>query len=209
MAIVRGSPAYRRLTLAMTFAGFSTFSLLYSVQPLLPPFAHDFRLSAEGASLAVSLATGPLAIGILFAGAFSDRIGRRPMMIAAMFLAGLFTLAAAVVPGWPLLLACHLLTGHALAGMPRWRWPMSARRSILARSDRRWGCISPAALYLFFYCLGSGPLGSAGGVAEQARLALPGCIALGSLALVISLILRGIPPLTQNVVTPPKPLGTD
>ncbi|AXJ95240.1 MFS transporter [Sphingomonas sp. FARSPH] len=114
----RGSAAYRRLTLAMLFAGFSTFSLLYAVQPLLPLFAREFRLSAEGSSLAVSLATGPLAIGILFAGVASDRIGRRPMMVAAMFAAGALTLAAAVVPGWHGLLALRLFTGLALAGVP-------------------------------------------------------------------------------------------
>ncbi len=74
--IALGTPAYRRLTLAMLFAGFSTFSLLYSVQPLLPLFAANYALSAEAASLAVSLATGPLAIGIVFAGFVSDRVGR-------------------------------------------------------------------------------------------------------------------------------------
>lgn len=116
--IALGTPAYRRLTLAMLFAGFSTFSLLYAVQPLLPLFAHDYALSAAGASLAVSLATGPLAIAILFAGVLSDRIGRRPLMIAAMFSAGLLTLAAAVAPGWHALLALRLLTGLALAGVP-------------------------------------------------------------------------------------------
>ena len=47
MPIARGSAEYRRLTLAMLFAGFSTFSLLYSAQPLLPLFAQDFHLSAE------------------------------------------------------------------------------------------------------------------------------------------------------------------
>jgi YNFM family putative membrane transporter len=113
-----GTPAYRRLTLAMLFAGFSTFSLLYSVQPLLPLFAVQFGLTAEGASLAVSLATGPLAIGILFAGFVSDRVGRRPLMIAAMFAAGALTLAAAVVPGWSGLLVLRFLTGVALAGVP-------------------------------------------------------------------------------------------
>lgn len=116
--IAKGTPEYRRLTLAMLFAGFSTFSLLYSVQPLLPLFAREFRVSAEGSSLAVSLATGPLAIGILFAGALSDRAGRRPMMVWAMFLAGIASLAAAAAPNWPLLLACRLLTGVALAGVP-------------------------------------------------------------------------------------------
>ncbi len=116
--IALGTPAYRRLTLAMLFAGFSTFSLLYSVQPLLPLFAAQFGLTAEGASLAVSLATGPLAIGILFAGFVSDRVGRRPLMIAAMFAAGALTLAAAVVPGWSGLLVLRFLTGVALAGVP-------------------------------------------------------------------------------------------
>ena len=99
--IALGTPAYRRLTLAMLFAGFSTFSLLYSVQPLLPLFAADYHLSAEAASLAVSLATGPLAIGILFAGILSDRVGRRPLMVVAMFAAGALTLAAALVQACP------------------------------------------------------------------------------------------------------------
>ena len=117
-ALSKGTTDYRRLTLAMLFAGFSTFSLLYSVQPLLPLFAQRFGVDAAGASLAVSLATGPLAVGILFAGALSDRIGRRPMMVAAMFLAGLFSLATAVAPNWTVLLALRFATGVALAGVP-------------------------------------------------------------------------------------------
>lgn len=40
-AIVRGTPTYRALTLAMLFANFSTFSLLYAVQPLLPCSLRD------------------------------------------------------------------------------------------------------------------------------------------------------------------------
>ena len=38
----RGGVAYRCLTVAMLFAGFSTFSMLYSVQPLLPLFATEY-----------------------------------------------------------------------------------------------------------------------------------------------------------------------
>ncbi|MBB3693691.1 MFS transporter [Sphingomonas sp. BK580] len=117
-ALAAGSPAYRRLTLAMLFAGFATFSTLYAVQPLLPLLATHFRLSAEAASLAVSLATGPLALGILVAGAVSDRVGRRPLMVAAMIAAAVLTVAAAVVPGWYGLLALRLLAGLALAGVP-------------------------------------------------------------------------------------------
>jgi YNFM family putative membrane transporter len=113
-----GTGAYRRFSLAMLVAGFATFSLLYSVQPLLPMFADEFRLSATEASLAVSLATGPMAIFILAAGAISDRIGRRAMMIRALFASAVLTLVSAAAPGWTGLLVLRLLTGLALAGIP-------------------------------------------------------------------------------------------
>lgn len=114
----RQSAGYRRLTVAMLFAGFSTFSMLYSVQPLLPLFAAEYGLSAEAASLAVSLATGPLAFGILVAGSISDRLGRRSLMVFAMVAAGACTFAAAAAPTWPTLLVLRLITGLALAGVP-------------------------------------------------------------------------------------------
>lgn len=117
-ALSRGSAATRRLTLAMLFAGFSTFSTLYAAQPLLPLFAADYRLSAEAASLAVSLATGPLAVAILVAGIVSDRLGRRPLMVLAMLAAALLTTAAGLAPGWGSLLVLRFLTGLALAGVP-------------------------------------------------------------------------------------------
>ncbi|MDB5696290.1 MAG: transporter [Sphingomonas bacterium] len=102
----------------MLFAGFATFSLLYATQPLLPLFAAEFGLSAEASSLAVSAATGPLAIGILIAGIVSDRLGRRPLLVVGMMAAAALTLLAAVVPGWWSLLALRVLTGLALAGVP-------------------------------------------------------------------------------------------
>lgn len=116
--LIAGTPAYHRLTWAMLFAGFATFSTLYAVQPLLPLLAAHYGLSAEASSLAVSLATGPLAVGILVAGALSDRWGRRPLMVAAMMAAAVLTLAAAVMPGWYGLLALRFLAGLALAGVP-------------------------------------------------------------------------------------------
>lgn len=116
--IAPGSTAYRRLSWALWLAGLSTFSLLYAVQPLLPGLADHYRLSAEGASLAVSLATGPLALGLLVAGPLSDRLGRRPLMVFAMFAGSVATLAAALAPGWGWLLAARVLAGVALAGVP-------------------------------------------------------------------------------------------
>ena len=116
--IERGTPAYRRLSFALLAAGLATFALLYSAQPLLPRFTVEFGVSPVEASLAVSLATGPMAVAILFAAVVSDRVGRGGIMRASLALSAVLTIAAAFVPGWTALLAVRALTGLALAGIP-------------------------------------------------------------------------------------------
>jgi YNFM family putative membrane transporter len=116
--IVPGTPAYRRLAWALLMAGFSTFALMYDVQPLLPVFARSFGVSAAIASLAVSFSTGALALALIPAGVLSDRIGRRPVMVASLFSSAALTLVSALLPGWPALLALRAAIGLALAGVP-------------------------------------------------------------------------------------------
>jgi len=113
-----GTPAYRRLSLALVIAGFATFSLLYCVQSLLPVFSQTFHVSATEASLVVSLATGALAVTLLVASVISDRVGRRQMMTLSLFAASTLTLLSTLIPGWHALLVSRLLTGIALAGIP-------------------------------------------------------------------------------------------
>ena len=48
-----GSADFRRISIALFLAGFSTFSLLYCVQPLLPVFASEFHVGAAQSSLAL------------------------------------------------------------------------------------------------------------------------------------------------------------
>ena len=65
MHVTPGTPAFRRVNLALTTAGFSTFLLMYAVQPLLPVFAHEFAISAPTSSLAMSATTGCLSVAML------------------------------------------------------------------------------------------------------------------------------------------------
>jgi MFS transporter, YNFM family, putative membrane transport protein len=116
--ISSGTAAYRRLSLALVIAGLATFSLLYSVQSLLPVFAKEFKVSAGESSLVVSLATGAMAITLLVASVISDSIGRRQMMAASLFAASVLTLVSVVLPGWHALLLTRFLIGIALAGIP-------------------------------------------------------------------------------------------
>jgi YNFM family putative membrane transporter len=114
----RGSQAYHRVSLALFLAGFATFSLLYCVQPLLPAFAGDFRVSPTKSSLALSLSTGFLAAAIPGAGAVSEVVGRRGLMFASLIGAAFLNMAAAVAPNWQALLTVRALEGFVLGGVP-------------------------------------------------------------------------------------------
>lgn len=113
-----GTPAYRRISLALFLAGFATFSLLYCVQPVLPELAAHFSLSPAGSSLALSVSTGSLAVAIFAAGALSQGRDKRRLMFASMALAALCNLLAALAPAWGALLAARALEGVLLGGVP-------------------------------------------------------------------------------------------
>ena len=114
----RGSPAYRRISIALFLAGFATFSLLYCVQPLLSEFAADFQVSAAESSLALSLSTVFLAVSIVCSGAVSESLGRRRLMFVSLCAASALTVIAALMPGWHSLLIARALVGVALGGVP-------------------------------------------------------------------------------------------
>ena len=81
-------PSFRRVCLALILSGFSAFSALYCVQPILPVFATDFNIAPAAASLAISISTMALAVGLIFAGPLSDAIGRKPVILASMTASG-------------------------------------------------------------------------------------------------------------------------
>lgn len=114
----RGTPAYRRATLALFCAGFATFAMLYCVQPLLPLLASHFAVSAASSSLALSLTTLSLALCLLVSGALAESWGRKPVMGLALTLACLLGLACVMAESWSLLLVLRALLGLALSGLP-------------------------------------------------------------------------------------------
>jgi MFS transporter, YNFM family, putative membrane transport protein len=117
-AIAAGTPDFKRINRAMAFGGFSTFALLYCVQPLMPLLARDFGLTPAQSSLALSLSTGMLAAALLASSMLSDRFGRKPVMTASMFSGGILTLLAAFTQNYDQLLVSRALLGLLIAGMP-------------------------------------------------------------------------------------------
>jgi YNFM family putative membrane transporter len=117
-AIASGSPEFKRINRAMAFGGFSTFALLYCVQPLMPLLARDFALTPAQSSLALSVSTATLAIALLVSSVLSDRVGRKSLMAASMFSGGLLTLLCAFTQGYGQLLVLRALLGFMFGGMP-------------------------------------------------------------------------------------------
>jgi YNFM family putative membrane transporter len=117
-ATAAGTPEFKRINRAMAFGGFSTFALLYCVQPLMPQLAHDFALTPAQSSLALSVSTGTLAVALLLSSLLSDRFGRKNLMAASMFAGGLLTLLSGFTHGYGQLLVLRALLGLMFGGMP-------------------------------------------------------------------------------------------
>ncbi|MGH8408699.1 MAG: MFS transporter, partial [Pseudomonas sp.] len=103
--------------LALFSGGFATFALLYCVQPMMPALSHEFSINAAQSSLILSVATGMLAIGLLITGPISDTLGRKPVMVAALFCAALCTIASGLMPSWEGILLMRALVGLSLSGL--------------------------------------------------------------------------------------------
>ncbi|WP_375462762.1 MFS transporter [uncultured Methylobacterium sp.] len=116
--IEAGTPAFRRTALALAAAGFSTFAVLYGVQPLLPVFAAEFGVSPAESSLALSLPCAMLAVALLIVSPLSEVWGRKPVMLVSLFASAILTIVAALVPSWHGFLALRALTGLAASGLP-------------------------------------------------------------------------------------------
>lgn len=115
--IEKNSPLFIKVAFALFLGGFATFALLYCVQPMMPVFSKEFSVSASQSSLLISMSTFMLAFGLLVTGPISDAMGRKSIMIIALFLSAFFTIFSAVVHNWQLLLVCRALVGLSLSGV--------------------------------------------------------------------------------------------
>lgn len=117
-AIRSGTGAFRQINLSFFAAGFVTFITLYDVQPLLPVFSREFGVPAALGSLPLSVATGALAVTMLFAGSISESVGRKPIMTVSLLLTSALAILTALTHTLPTLLGLRLAQGAVLAGLP-------------------------------------------------------------------------------------------
>jgi YNFM family putative membrane transporter len=113
-----GEPALRRAATAVFLAGLAVFATLYAPQALLPELSRSFAVSPTAATLAISISTAALAVGLLVLGPLSDRRGRTPVLHASLAATAVLAVLLALTPAWEVLLVLRALQGFALAGLP-------------------------------------------------------------------------------------------
>jgi len=115
--IKKGTKKFNRLILALFSGGFSTFSILYCVQSILPVFSKQFHLTPAQSSLSLSSSTAMMALGMLFTGPLSDVIGRKLIMSTSLLMAAIFTIICSSMHSWYSIIILRALTGLSLSGV--------------------------------------------------------------------------------------------
>lgn len=113
-----GTPGYRRLVIGLVAAAFSTFAVLYCVQPMMPVFSAEFDVPPAVGSLSLSVTTTTVAFCMLVVGRLSDAYGRKGLMTFSLLSVALLTIASAFAPSWPAFLMLRAVEGVALSGVP-------------------------------------------------------------------------------------------
>ncbi|MCL6247110.1 MFS transporter [Acinetobacter sp. ANC 4945] len=112
-----GTRPFLAILFSLFLAGFAIFSSLYCVQPMMPIFADFFHVSPTHSSFPLSFSTSALAIGLLFTGLISDRFGRKPVMVTALFLAASLSIISSIFPLWEIFLLNRVLIGLSVSGV--------------------------------------------------------------------------------------------
>jgi predicted MFS family arabinose efflux permease len=100
--------------LAVGLAGYCAFINLYSPQSILPLLSHEFHASAAEVSTIITVSTLAVAITAPFTGAIADVLGRKRVIVAAMFALIVPTVMVGLATSLPALIFWRAVQGMML-----------------------------------------------------------------------------------------------
>lgn len=106
-----------RIVIGLGLASMLIFSAMYSMQPLLPVMEKQFAVSVAAASLAMSINTAGLIIGLIVLGFYSDRIGRGIFVKLSILLTTLLFIPMFLTHSFTVILLLRFLQGFMMAGV--------------------------------------------------------------------------------------------
>lgn len=111
------APRFDLSILALVLAGTSTFINVYTTQALLPFLRHLYQASELEVSLTISATTAGVALAAPFAGLFAESLGRKKVIVPAIFSLSLPTALAASSPNLHWLIFWRFLQGLCIPGI--------------------------------------------------------------------------------------------
>lgn len=106
-----------RIVIGLGIASVLIFAAMYAMQPLLPILTKQFSVSVSTASLAMSINTVGLIIGLVILGFYSDRIGRSVFIKVSIVLTALLFIPMFLTHSFVVILVLRFLQGFAMAGV--------------------------------------------------------------------------------------------
>lgn len=106
---------FRLIRNCMLLSGISIFAQLYLFQPILSDLCRFFTITPATSSLAVSITTVGIAVGLLYWAFKADSISREKLMGISLILSSVITIVSAFVGNYFVLLVLSLIKGIALA----------------------------------------------------------------------------------------------
>jgi MFS family permease len=117
VSAARPQKTFPLAVLATMIAGACTFLNVYCTQPLLPQFQHIFHASEFAVSLTVGATTLAVAITAPFVGMFAETIGRKKVIVPALFGMAVTTLLTATATSLPALIFWRFMQGLCVPGV--------------------------------------------------------------------------------------------
>lgn len=106
-----------RLLWVLSAATFLIFFQAYMIAPLIPKLADVFHVSAQTVGLVVPAYMIPYGVATLFYGLLSDRLGRRPVILASLLAFVALTAFTATAQTAAQLIGWRMLTGLGASGV--------------------------------------------------------------------------------------------
>lgn len=116
--IKAGSRMYYQAILALFLGSLANFGLTYSIQPLLPKLSQSFGLLPSTASLAMSMTTGGMAIGLLLIAGLAGMMERKRTIVASLVGSAVLMIAASLSTDFGMILLYRAVQGVLIAGFP-------------------------------------------------------------------------------------------
>lgn len=108
---------YWRIIVSLALCAMADLASLFFIQPMLPLLMKKYQVPVSQIGIIMSAETAMIAIGLLFTGSIADKIGRKPYLTGALFVAGVLTILCVLPHTFIQFVLLRGLLGLCLSGI--------------------------------------------------------------------------------------------